>query len=207
MQKHLQDQTWAPHFVKCVYALRTCPSALLFHTAMEQIITSLQQSHPSEISRACALQTHCLTTVAPARFQLQHVDFNLISADWWCGLGRLQPGSASGSQSQESWHRHKLKKYMPDKYQKLPAFTSSLSSFTSSRLKKLAEQLPDVPVERFPDTFVLHDSQALTKEGRASASQYHRTAAFDKFVDDRHQNELLLLILKCPGQRHNWPRN
>ena len=36
----------------------------------------------------------------------------LMTADWWTGLQRVQPGSASGTQAQESWHKHKLNAYL-----------------------------------------------------------------------------------------------
>lgn len=99
----------------------------------------------------------------------------------------MQPGSASGSQAQESWHRHKLKKYITELRQNVPAFVSSLESFTRSRLQQLClagASLPDLPVEPFPDKFVMYDSPALTALGRSSADQFHRIAAFDTFPDE-----------------------
>ena len=40
-------------------------------------------------------------------------------------------------------------------------------------------------MEPFPDKFFLYDSDALTKLGCSSAIQYHRTAAFEVFPDER----------------------
>ena len=41
-----------------------------------------------------------------------------------------------------------------------------------------------MPVEPFPDKFVLYGSDALTKLGRSSATQYYRAAAFEVFADE-----------------------
>ena len=74
-------------------------------------------------------------------------------ADWWHGLQRVQPGSASGTQSQEAWHRHKLKKRIGSLRQSLDALLKCLGEFTQSRLKDLQAtegELPDVPIETLP---------------------------------------------------------
>ena len=102
-------------------------------------------------------------------------------ADWWYGAQRLQPGSCSGTQAQASWHKHKLKAYM-GLNASLPAFSEQLAKITSSRVKDLqasSQSLPDVPKEPFPDRAVLFDPPWLTKLGRSSADQYHRTGAYD----------------------------
>ena len=111
---------------------------------------------------------------------------NLLLADWWHGAERLQPGSASGTQAQESWHTHKLKKRIGRLRQPIDALASSLQSLMQSRLKDLqarAGVLPDAPVEPFPDKYVLSDSNKLTSEGRTSAEQYFRSGAFDMWSD------------------------
>ena len=69
----------------------------------------------------------------------------------------------------------------------MSAFFLSLTSFSKSRLQQLhltKESLPDVPLEPFPDPFVLHDSNALSLAGRSSACQYHRTLGYDTFSDN-----------------------
>jgi hypothetical protein len=101
-------------------------------------------------------------------------------------LQRLQPGSASGTQAQESWHRWKLKKYMGLRTN-LSAFAQSLANFTKSRLMDLRGQgscLPDMPPEPFPDKTVLWDSDALTRQGLSSADQFFRTQAWDRFDEE-----------------------
>lgn len=176
IRKHAVDKSWAPYLVSWVHVLRAFPSALLFHGIVERLLESLVAA--GEGSCATAFRQHYLTRASAVAFNVRGND-DLTVADWWAGLRRLQPGSASGTQAQESWHRHALKKYIVDLRQDVGSFVASLSSFTSSRLQQLKLQsplLPDVPVEPFPDKFVLEDSAALTKVGRSSACQYHRTS-------------------------------
>ena len=89
-------------------------------------------------------------------------------------------------QAQESWHRHKLKKYMGLKTA-LANFGLSLAKLTSSSLQNLRAQqspLPDVPKEPFPDRVLLYDSNVLDAEGRSSAHQFHCTASYNKWTDE-----------------------
>ena len=185
MKKHAVDQTWVPYLVSWVRVLRTCPSALLFHAIVERLLECMVEAQ--EHACADAFRQHYLTSVAAADFDVRGHD-NVTLADWWCGVARLQPGSASGTQAQESWHRWKLKAHIKHLRQDVPTFVASLQSFTSSRLQQLKLQgpeLPDTPVEPLPDKFVLYDSDALSKLGRSSAMQYYRTAAFEVFPDER----------------------
>ena len=46
-------------------------------------------------------------------------------AYWWAGVERLQPGSASGSQAQESWHGNVLKPSIGNLHRPMPDFTAS----------------------------------------------------------------------------------
>ena len=186
MQKRALDLSWPPYLVSWVYVLRSCPSPLLFHTAVERLVESLLASDPPETDCVQALRQYYLTVVPGRKYHIRQLE-SLISADWWCGLARLQPGSASGTQAQETWHRHKLKKYISNMRQSVPAFVSSLELFSKSRLQQLQLQypvLPDIPVEPFPDKFVMFDSHSLTGLGRSSAGQYHRCSAFDVFPDE-----------------------
>ncbi|CAE7545090.1 mak16-a [Symbiodinium natans] len=153
------------------------------------------QRDPPERAAVQALQRHYLTPCSPReandRFGVQSwpgqtSHKNLLLADWWHGAERLQPGSASGTQAQESWHVHKLKKRLGRLHQPIDALVSALQSFMQSRLKDLQARggvLPDVPVEPFPDKYVLHDSARLTLEGRTSAHQYFRTRSMDLWSD------------------------
>ena len=79
--------------------------------------------------------------------------------------------------------------------QSLPVFVQSLSSFASSRLQNLRASntsLTDVPNGPFPDKAVLFDSNALTKQGRTSAEQFHRTGATKRW-DDGHGSVFLCM--------------
>ena len=106
----------------------------------------------------------------PGQDAQAHMDL----ADWWHGLQRVPPGSASGTQSQKAWHRHKLKKHIGSLRQSLDtldALLKCLGEFTQTRLKDLQAtegELPDVPIEPFPDKHVLLDTPSLTSQGRSS---------------------------------------
>ena len=138
-----------------------------------------------------ALQLHYFRALskedANALWQIAHIEADVFwTADWWAGLQRLQPGSASGTQAQESWHRHKLKKYMRTLRTSVSDCVGNLQAFTRHLCKQARltpHPLPDVPSEPFPDRFVLWDSPALLAEGRTAASQYHACGAFDLHTD------------------------
>lgn len=109
----------------------------------------------------------------------------LYSADWWSGVDRLQPVSASGTQAQESWHKCKLKAYLGIRTA-LPTLFENFEQFTSSRLQDLRASnlaLPDVPRVPFPDRRLLFDATWLTKEGRTSAHHFFRCKAYDTHED------------------------
>ena len=53
-------------------------------------------------------------------------------APWWAGPERLHSGSASGTQAQESWHRHKLKKYLGNLRTSVPVLTRQLQAFVAT---------------------------------------------------------------------------
>jgi len=107
------------------------------------------------------------------------------SAPWWAGLDRLQPGSAAGSQAQESWHRWRLKAHIKDLHQTVRAFMTSLEGFCSDALKDMVETketLADLPQEPWPDRIRLDDVGKLLPRGRSLASEYHRLRSA-KWVD------------------------
>ena len=95
----------------------------------------------------CSGQCHYLVTLT---LDGAHAQFGVISwsgnpdrflvADWWGGL-RLQPGSTSGTQAQESCHRRKLRKFL-ELRSKLASFASALEEFTKSRPQDLRGQGP-----------------------------------------------------------------
>ena len=117
-----------------------------------------------------------------ARYEFQQLEHPqaLLRADWWCGLQRVQhvqPGSASGTQAQKSWHRHKLKKYT-GLHTLLATFSTNLASFSSSRVQNLhvrGTPFSDIPQQPFPDRVLLYDSEMLIQQGRSSAHQFYRT--------------------------------
>lgn len=186
-------KTLMPLIERAFYCMRSVPTALLFHSIAHSFFEMLSSQNPPEEAAAKALFRYYFRRV-PAAEAKEHWGLStwvgdasfIYLADWWYGAQRLQPGSCSGTQSQESWHKHKLKSYMGLKAS-LPAFSAQLAKFTSSRLKDLqasSQSLPDVPKEPFPDRAVLFDSPWLTKLGRSSADQYRRTGAYDVHEHD-----------------------
>ena len=185
----LAGQKLLPLIQRAFHCLRSVPTALLFHTISEILLQILLSQEPPEEKAAKALESYYFVSLTPAEAQ-SHFDIlnwpgnpnRFLIADWWAGLQRLQPGSASGTQAQESWHRHKLKKYLGLK-QGVKAFVENLQAFTMSRLADLQSQgssLPDMPCEPFPDKTVMFDSKVLTREGRTSSDQFFRTRAWDR---------------------------
>ena len=162
--------------------------ALLFHTIAHAFFEMLLAQDPPEETAVKTLSRYYFRRVPAAEAKHEWGlstwvgDAEWIySADWWYRSQRLQPGSSSGTQAQESWHKAKLKSYMGLRAA-LPALAEQFSKFTSSHLKNLkasGSTLPDVPREPFPDRAVLFDAPWLTKKGRSSAEQYHRTGAYD----------------------------
>ena len=61
-----------------------------------------------------------------------------LDASWRIAADRTQPGSNSGSQSQESWHKHRLKGRNDSSRQTFPTFMSSLRRFLCTRAEAMA---------------------------------------------------------------------
>ena len=186
-------QKFLPLIKRAFFCLRSVPTALLFHSIAAVLFQTLSAQQPPEEKAAKALQRHYFVKHSHQQAQAAFgvLDWSgqpnqFYTAEWWCGLQRIQPGSASGTQAQESWQRWKLKKYLGLR-SSLSTFAQSLADFTKSRLADLRGQgscLPDMPSEPFPDKTVLLDSDALTRQGRSSADQYFRLQAWDRFDDD-----------------------
>ena len=147
MKKHLSTfgQKLVPLIERAIFCLRSLPTALLFilHTVTHVLLQTLLAQQPSERPAAKAFRKHYLSLLSEEEAKSAYGLANwpggpdlFYTADWWCGIQRIQPGSASGTQAQESWHGQKLKKYMGLR-QSLPVLVQSLSSFASSRLQNL----------------------------------------------------------------------
>lgn len=181
-------QRLMPLIEHTIHLLRVAPTALIFHTLASLLFdTLLSQGPPERIAVQKLQSTYFLKIDAATACQQYQVlswagdaDYLWIAA-WWCGLQRLQPGSGSGTQPQESWHRHQLKNFCGSLRTSIPTLAKNLEKFTKCILEQLKMQgptLPDVPTEPFPDKWLLYDSRALTAEGRTSASQYINCRAF-----------------------------
>ena len=182
-----------PLVKRTIFCLRSVPTAIIFHTITDLLFRTLLAQEPPERKAVSKMQRFYFAKVPAAaariRFELKGWPGDpsfLFSADWWCGIQRIQPGSASGIQAQESWHKRKLKAYLSLRSD-LPTFCKSLEGFTRSRLHELRAHdcpLPDVPREPFPDKTVLHDSVKLTAAGRTFAHQFWRTKSYDVFAQE-----------------------
>ena len=195
MKKHLSasGQKLLPLIERAFFCMRCLPTALLFHVVAHSLINMLVVQQPSEKKAADILLRYYFVKLPADK---AHETFGvrqwpgdaryLITADWWTGLQRVQPGSASGTQAQESWHKHKLKAYLGLRSNVL-ALAKAMETFSQSRLADLqatSPLLPDVPQEPFPDKEVMYDSDSLLRGGRTSAHQFFRTKALDVWEED-----------------------
>eukprot|EP00434_Breviolum_minutum_P028258 symbB.v1.2.024998.t1/scaffold2404.1/size80018/2 len=186
-----------PLIENCVHCLRCVPTALIFHSIASLLFDTLLAQNPPEHAVVEKLQKTYFVKVpaAEARRQFQVVSWLgdpafLWSASWWAGVQRTQPGSASGTQPQEAWHKHRLKAHIAVMRSSIPMFVENLNQFTKSTLQQLEQQggtLPDIPPEPFPDRRCLYDSAILAASGRTSATQYHRCKAFTSHADASSQ--------------------
>ena len=110
--KHLSEsgKKLLPLIMQTIHVARVLPTENLFKMTMGLLFDTLLAQTPSEAKLVAIFKQHYM---------------NGMLADWWQGLHRIQPGSASGTQAQESWHRHKLKKYLKLK-QKMSVFLETL---------------------------------------------------------------------------------
>ena len=202
-RKHLRNKGLVDVIANWLAVLRSVPTAAIFHLIARVMFQVLATDFGE---RLCVghIQKHYFTRIAPADarriFHLQSWDNAVVyatndhtapresdflwSADWWCGIQRDQPGSAGGSQAQESWHRHKLKAFVRTMRQALDVFVRCLARFTSVRLRQLrlsSELLPDTPGEPFPDTHLCH-GPALLRRGRTVSEIYAQRNAFVTFT-------------------------
>jgi hypothetical protein len=94
-------------------------------------------------------------------------------AFWWVGYQRLQPGSASGSQAQEAWHRE-LKAHVGSLRKTIPDFCKALEiycGFVLDQLSLTTDSFPDLPYEPFPDDLLLNADRMEDLE-RTSAPEF-----------------------------------
>jgi hypothetical protein len=77
---------------------------------------------------------------------------------------RVQPGSGSGSQSQESWHTHRLRPALENLRAPVEVVVARLTTFFQTRLVEMGntEQLGDVPSVRFNDEFLREAQNMLS---------------------------------------------
>ena len=174
-----------------IHLLRTIPTAESFHTIADTLLRQMEYVF-GEPACAKVLRDHYFVRVPAAVAQAAFGVTSWIgdqtflwSADWWAGVQRAQPGSASGSQAQESWHRHKLKAHVHTLRQEMHMAVRSLSEFSMSRCRVYCSSealLPDTPADPpFPDTHLLM-GDFLDRRGRTGAFQYQDTGAFRKVV-------------------------
>ena len=165
-------------FLKPILELsRVAPTLLIFHMLWHFAFSELQRRGEAACLKVLEKNyfTHVLAGEARSEWGLEswHGDQDwLYSAAWWSGCQRLPPGSACGTQAQESWHRHKLKAFMVSLYMSIPDFLDRLTSFCQQRLGQLEvkeERLLDYPAEPWPDSTLL-DTDKLARHRRSGAS-------------------------------------
>lgn len=189
---------------------RVLPTLLLFHTIWHYTFSALR----SRGEHACAKaldDCYFKPTRVPA--QEAHDLWGLESwpgdtqwvycAAWWSGLQHIQPGTASGSQAQEAWHRNTLKMFMCHLRRTMPEFIERLEAFCQVQLEQLQpvdrklvdgvahiqelqrsdRKLADYPGEPWPDHMLL-DSDKLARQRRTSAEEYVAPGMHSKWQSD-----------------------
>eukprot|EP00974_Lingulodinium_polyedra_P088311 8562426-Lingulodinium_polyedra.AAC.1 len=84
-------------------------------------------------------------------------------ASWWAGYERSQPGSASGCQAQESWHRL-LKQFMRPLRMAMPVFVQRLAEYCTLFAEQLPLDhpvLPDITQEPWPAPVLLNSAKMI----------------------------------------------
>ena len=96
-----------------------------------------------------------------------------VTATWRCGADRVIPGQGPGSQSQESWHVHRLRAVMPGLRVPFEIAVKSLRKLQRSRADSIG-QAPAI-IHAVPGVKWKHDNvsgDALTVVGRTPARLY-----------------------------------
>ena len=115
----------------------------------------------------------------------------LIEAGWRVADDRVQPGSASGSASQESWHGTKLAQAIEKKYQSPISFAMDLQKFVRSRIAELHNACP--VIRDWPDAgkdldlFLVHGEAELRREGRSCALKLTESGLVREWPDSGNQ--------------------
>ena len=190
-KKHLVNKEWLDFLSAWFNVLRVIPTALLFTSVTEWLFQTLGAN--GELVCKEALRKNYFVPmdaeVARTKFQIESWagDAGFIwTADWWAGVERLQPGSTGGSQAQESWHRHKLQSIVKNLHLSVDVFANRLERVTKLRYAQFrfpSTQLPDVPQEPYPDTYLLNGAH-LPSRGRSGAYQFHDALAYRSYLDD-----------------------
>ena len=162
-----------------VEATVAAPTLLLFHVAWLLVLQDLESSGFAWCSTL--LQKYCLIKLsandAREQWKLQSwpgsLDF-VWYAHWWLGLQRVQPGTAGGSQAQESWHKNTLKAFIKHLRRAIPDFVQSLTRFCEARRRQLVsedEQLVDIPPEPWPVRNLM-DSKKMFTQARSGSDDF-----------------------------------
>jgi hypothetical protein len=96
-----------------------------------------------------------------------HMENDRLESPFRTACDRVQPGSGSGSQSQESWHAHRLRPAMGEKRLGLSEVLSELEEMFRSRHQELSssnEGLQDIPTGKYHDMYFL-EGQRLHSHG------------------------------------------
>ena len=158
---------------------RTIPTLMLFHTVWHFTFSALRDRQLNACAHA--LETYYFTKI-PALEAREHWDMDswhgndqwVYSAAWWSGCQRLQPGTACGTQAQESWHRHTLKAFFGTLRLTMPELLIRLAEFCIVRVGQLSasdRRLLDYPSEPWPQRALL-DPSKLSSHRRTSAGEF-----------------------------------
>ena len=133
-----------------------------------------------------------------------------LSAGWNGAIDRLIPGSYCGTQSQESWHRHKLRAALAGLKQPLEAVVRQLELLTENRLQQASigqKGLYDAPSHQWSRTFAVTGRKILDKpDFMCKQNDGHRNQYFcmRSEVEDFEKLEILVLLFFLLQALYHW---
>lgn len=121
-----------------------------------------------------------------ARLLLKYYTNNVptkLDCSWRVAPDRIQPGSGSGSQCQESWHGHRLKGRLQPHRHQLGGFVALLQKFVGTRAHQMsgqASKLHDTPCVVWDHCLM---EGPLSKFGRTCGKEFVEHKAMLKWQD------------------------
>ena len=104
------NKRYLPFFIKCMKVSRCCESLTEFHMFWSMVFERADSWEEGQALKVFQAEYfwRVSTRDAARHYGCSNVPLStkgVWMAGWWSGMDRIQPGFASGSQAQESWHK------------------------------------------------------------------------------------------------------